>query len=293
MKCPLCKKEINKNELRKNKTIKEIEKIIYKEDTKGNKIERLTKLINEKKKMWENQEQYLNDLINKVVEFQENLKEYRSKYELYFLTWKEKINETFGLYEKKIEELIDLLMKYKQKYNNDLSISIEKYNKIKEKKSFSKNDINSLVNEILTMERNYFNQESKKHKDDVRYHKNYFFEDLVTKSKEFFITPILMMPNISNYNIETLYISKKDFKKGSINKKDYNVHIGYYQIQHLFNIDDYTSTCKLYIKNDKDVSLFPIQKKVIDSKFYEIIPMRDNSDNTHYIFDAKVYDIWY
>ena len=37
---------------------------------------------------------------------------------------------------KKIEELIDLLMKYKQKYNNDLSISIEKYNKIKEKKSF-------------------------------------------------------------------------------------------------------------------------------------------------------------
>ena len=138
------------------------------------------------------------------------------------------------------------------------------------------------------MERNYFNQESKKHKDDVRYHKNYFFEDLVTKSKEFFITPILMMPNISNYNIETLYISKKDFKKGSINKKDYNVHIGYYQIQHLFNIDDYTSTCKLYIKNDKDVSLFPIQKKVIDSKFYEIIPMRDNSDNTHYIFDAKV-----
>ena len=44
----------------------------------------------------------------------------------------------------------------------------------------------------------------------------------------------------------------------------------------------------MYIKNDKDVSFFPIQKKVIDSKFYEIIPMRDISDYTHYIFDAKV-----
>ena len=60
------------------------------------------------------------------------------------------------------------------------------------------------------------------------------------------------------------------------------------EVSIVFDIDDYTSICKLYIKNDKDVSLFPIQKKVIDSKFYEIIPMRDNSDNTHYIFDAKV-----
>ena len=32
--CPLCKQSINKKDLKKNKTMREIEKIIYKEDTK-------------------------------------------------------------------------------------------------------------------------------------------------------------------------------------------------------------------------------------------------------------------
>ena len=49
-KCPLCKSVINKNELVKNKTIREVEKILYKKDTKNHKIRELAKLYEEKKR---------------------------------------------------------------------------------------------------------------------------------------------------------------------------------------------------------------------------------------------------
>ena len=276
--CPLCKNIIEKDKLKINKTIKEIEKILYSEKSKSNKIKELTKLVNEKKKKWEKQNPDLNNLINKIISYQENLRNYREKYELYFKTWKERIKTVFGLYEKKIEELIDLLMRYQEKYNNSITKSINNYNKIKEKSNISSKDISSLVNEVLTMERHYFNMKS---------NNNSSFNNIIQKSNQFFITPILIMPNISNYTLGTIYLGKKDLVK-NINKKDYNVHIGYYQIQHLFDNNKFTSSCRLYIKNDRDVSFFPVQKKVIDSKFYEIIPMKDVSDSNHFIYEAFV-----
>jgi len=276
--CPLCKNIIDKDELKTNKTIKEIEKIIYSEKSKSNKIKELTKLVNEKKKKWEKQNPDLNNLINKIISYQENLRNYREKYELYFKTWKERIKTVFGLYEKKIEELIDLLMRYQEKYNNSITKSINNYNKIKEKSNISSKDISSLVNEVLTMERHYFNMKS---------NNNSSFNNIIQKSNQFFITPILIMPNISNYTLGTVYLGKKDLFK-NINKRDYNVHIGYYQILHSFDTNEFTSSCRLYIKNDRDVSFFPVQKKVIDSKFYEIIPMKDISDSNHFIYEAFV-----
>ena len=277
--CPLCKNIIDKDELKTNKTIKEIEKIIYSEKSKSNKIKELTKLVNEKKKKWEKQNPDLNNLINKIISYQENLRNYREKYELYFKTWKERIKTVFGLYEKKIEELIDLLMRYQEKYNNSITKSINNYNKIKEKSNISSKDISSLVNEVLAMERHYFNMKS---------NNNSSFNNIIQKSNQFFITPILIMPNISNYTLGTVYLGKKDLFK-NINKKDYNVHIGYYQILHSFDTNEFTSSCRLYIKNDRDVSFFPVQKKVIDSKFYEIIPMKDISDSNHFIYEKKIY----
>lgn len=278
-KCPLCNQKIRKVDLKKNKTIREIEKIIYKEDTKNNKIQELTKIVNmKKKKLWENQEQYLNNLINNVVQYQESMREYRKKYELYIIKWKQQIDKVFSQYEKKIENLIDLLLKYKQKYGKDLSESI----KSKEKKS-----INSLVNEIVILDRNFFNEENKKQEINYKYKANGLLEDIIKKSNEFFITPILIMPNISNYNIEILYIDQKEFKKGNINKKDYNVHIGNYKLQHIFDTKNYLVKCKLFINNDRDVSFFPIQKKILDEKFYEIIPMKDISGLIDYNYEAE------
>ena len=278
-KCPLCNQLIKKNDLKKNKTIREIEKIIYKEDTKNNKIEELSKIVNEKKKkLWENQEQYLNNLINNVIQYQENMRQYRKKYELYIIKWKQQIDKVFAQYEKKIEKLLDLLLQYRQKNSKDLSESI---------KSKEKKNINSLVNEIVLLDRNFFNEENKKQEINYKYKANGLLEDIIKKSNEFFITPILIMPNISNYNIEILYIDQKEFKKGNINKKDYNVHIGNYKLQHIFDTKNYLVKCKLLINNERDVSFFPIQKKILDEKFYEIIPMKDISGLIDYNYEAE------
>ena len=278
-KCPLCNQLIKKNDLKKNKTIREIEKIIYKEDTKNNKIKELSKIVNEKKKkLWENQEQYLNNLINNVIHYQENMRQYRKKYELYIIKWKQQIDKVFAQYEKKIEKLLDLLLQYRQKNSKDLSESI---------KSKEKKNINSLVNEIVLLDRNFFNEENKKQEINYKYKANGLLEDIIKKSNEFFITPILIMPNISNYNIEILYIDQKEFKKGNINKKDYNVHIGNYKLQHIFDTKNYLVKCKLLINNERDVSFFPIQKKILDEKFYEIIPMKDISGLIDYNYEAE------
>ena len=283
--CPLCKQSINKKDLKKNKTMREIEKIIYKEDTKKNKINELTKLVDEKKKIWENQGTYVSNLIETVLRYQENLKEYRKQYELFIISWKEKIKKIFDNYEKKLEDLIELLINYKKKYTDDFKLSIIKFNKIKEDNTFTKKDIYSLVNEILTMERRHFNEEIKK---NISPKDKFNFSQIIKLSKEFFIMPILIMPNISVYNIETNYIGKKDLKKGYIKKKDYNVHVGYYQIQYIFDVNKYNALCKLYIKNDKEISIITVQKKVIENKSYEIIPMKDISDYTHYIYETNL-----
>ena len=278
-KCPLCNQLIKKNDLKKNKTIREIEKIIYKEDTKNNKIKELSKIVDEKKKkLWENQEQYLNNLINNVIQYQENMRQYRKKYELYIIKWKQQIDKVFAQYEKKIEKLLDLLLQYRQKNSKDLSESI---------KSKEKKNINSLVNEIVLLDRNFFNEENKKQEINYKYKANGLLEDIIKKSNEFFITPILIMPNISNYNIEILYIDQKEFKKGNITKKDYNVHIGNYKLQHIFDTKNYLVKCKLLINNERDVSFFPIQKKILDEKFYEIIPMKDISGLIDYNYEAE------
>ena len=280
-KCPLCNQIIRKSDLKRNKTIREIENIIYKEDTKNNKIKELTKIANEKrKKLWEKQEKYLDNLINNVIQYQENMREYRKKYEIYIIKWKQQIDKVFAQYEKKVENLIDLLLKYKQKYGKDLSEPI----KLKDKKE---KNINSLVNEIVSMDRSFFNEENKKNENNYKYKANSLLDDIIQKSNEFFITPILIMPNISNYNIEILYIDQKEFKKGKINKKNYNVHIGDYQLQYMFDTKNYLVKCKLLIINNRDVSFFPIQKKILDEKFYEIIPMKDVSGLIDYNYEAE------
>ena len=280
-KCPLCNQIIRKSDLKRNKTIREIENIIYKEDTKNNKIKELTKIANEKrKKLWEKQEKYLDNLINNVIQYQENMREYRKKYEIYIIKWKQQIDKVFAQYEKKVENLIDLLLKYKQKYGKDLSEPI----KLKDKKE---KNINSLVNEIVSMDRSFFNEENKKNENNYKYKANSLLDDIIQKSNEFFITPILIMPNISNYNIEILYINQKEFKKGKVNKKNYNVHIGDYQLQYMFDTKNYLVKCKLLIINNRDVSFFPIQKKILDEKFYEIIPMKDVSGLIDYNYEAE------
>ena len=286
--CPLCKQGIRKKDLKRNKTVREIEKILYNEDSKTKKIKELTKLVNEKKKIWENQESYLNYLINKLLKYEDNIKEYKKEYDAFFSSWKSIIDKIFEQFETKIREILDLLLKYNQKYNNDLKSSIIRINQIKEKNKVSNNDISSLVNEILIMERNHFNEERKKQLKDDGTVPKFSIEGIIKRSSAFFIMPMVIMPNISNYSITFTNITTKDINKGTIKKKDYNVHIGYYQIEYIFEEGKYLGLCQFYIKNDRNISFFVTQKKKIESKYFEIIPMKLVSDSHHNIFEAKI-----
>ena len=62
-KCPICKQNIENNELRDNKIMREIKEIINKDESKKNKINQLSNLINEKKLLWENQGNNLNTVL--------------------------------------------------------------------------------------------------------------------------------------------------------------------------------------------------------------------------------------
>ena len=96
--CPLCKQSIFKGDLKKKKIIKQLEKIMCKNDTRENKIKELSDLIKDQKFKWDN-EGNINNMMNKMIKFQDLLKEYRDEYEKFFVNCKNILDETFEKYE--------------------------------------------------------------------------------------------------------------------------------------------------------------------------------------------------
>ncbi len=300
--CPLCKQNIKKKELKKNKTIAEIEKILYKSDTKNNKVKELSKLIKEKKKKWENQDTYLKDILNELIKYQENLKIYRKEYEKFFMNWKKMFENTLQEYEETINKLINLLITYNEKYSLDFKTLIIKYNEIKKIKEMDEKDgkkeinneknenISILVNEIIDLERKHFN-EGKKDIDDGnvdKINKNYFIDNIINETTSFLLKPIVLIPNLSTYSIGFTNIDRKDLNNGSIKQKGYNVHIGDYQIKYTFGENKFSGLCKFYFKNkNNNAEYFIIQKKGI-YKSYQIFPMKFISNKNFYSYEAQI-----
>ena len=182
-KCPLCKQDINYNELRENKIIKDIEEIINKDNTRKNKVDELSKLIHEKKLVWENQGNDLNIMVDKILKYQEKIKEYRNEYEIFFLRCKALIDKTFDEYEKKLNNLIESLFTF----NKDIKQSIIQYDEINKKNNnnyYTNENIKSLINEILSLERKHFNE---KHNNDFG---------------KIFESPLFISPTISYYVVK-------------------------------------------------------------------------------------------
>ena len=69
------------------------------------------------------------------------------------------------------------------------------------------------------MERNYFNEENKKHSKDDKTKVYYSYDESISKSQKFFITTLFIIPIISNYTIYSINIERKDFNKGKIKKR--------------------------------------------------------------------------
>ena len=299
--CPLCKEKINKKDLKKNTTIREIEKILYKKDKKMNKEKELSKLIKEKKKMWENQEAYIKDILNELLKYQENLKIYRKEYELFFSNLKEMIENILQEYEETINKLINLLITYNEKYSVDFKTLIIKYKELrnikemdeKNKKDEIDNDnkinenIPSLVNEIISLERKHFNEEKKNKDSNNNKNNKYCIEDIIYETTSFLMKPIVILPNLSTYSIGFITIDKKNIENGSIKQKGYNVHIGDYQIKFTFGGNSFSSLCKFYFKNNNNAEYFITLKKELN-KSYQIYPMKLISKKNIFTYEAQI-----
>ena len=257
-KCPLCKQDINYNELRENKIIKDIEEIINKDNTRKNKVEELSKLIHEKKLVWENQGNDLNNMVDKILKYQEKIKEYRSEYEIFFLRCKALIDKIFDEYEKKLNNLIESLFTF----NKDIKQSIIQYDEINKKNKdnyYTNENIKSLINEILSLERKHFNEE---HNNDLG---------------KIFESPLFISPTISYYVITSIYIEKKKLGSFALSKKSYNVHLGDYELSYIINKNNIFSSLSKFnftLKKSRNATFLITQKKYVNSKFIEIIPMK-------------------
>ena len=281
--CPICKQLIKKGELKSSKIIKEIERIIYKDDKKENKIKKLTKLMKEKKLLWEDKGVYLKEVLNKLFNYQENLKEYKKEYEEYFLKWQKSIQKIFEIYENKVQSLISSLLNYLEGLKKKNKIQSNKEEDIANNKD-SDEKIKTLVDKIVSMERNRFNEQNKEILISGALPKN-----LIDEVKKFLYKPFFLMPNIYNYNIITMEFEKKNFNKMTIKKKGYNAHIGDFEIKFKFKYDGiYHSLCQFSFDKNPKSFFFVAQKKIFDDKTCEIIPMKLVNINDNYVYETEV-----
>ena len=264
---------------------------MLKNDTRENKIKELSDLISDKNFEWNN-EGNINNMINKMVKYQDNLKEYRNEYEIFFIDCKKILDETFDKYENKIKGIINSLISYNSNQSFDFKKriieSIEKDKKRKQENN-NKDNVSFLVKEIISMEREHFNSEQKENKFfSPKYDSSLM--NLIKDYNEFLAKPPLIMPNISYYNVISIDLEKKDLNEEYIKKKGYNVHVGDFEIKFKFRQDNfYSSVCKFYFKNNKNsIYLITQKKRMIDSKSFEIIPMKLNSNKNVCTYSALI-----
>ena len=269
-KCPLCKRQIKLSELKENKIIKDIEEILNKDCDKKNKIVELAKLIEDKKRYWENETSNISNLIEKIYALQEDLQKYKKEYDLFLLNIKNLIEKIFEDYNKKIQNLVDSLLKY----NKVTEESINKYALIYNKNQnniYDNNNIKILINEILSLERNHFN--NKTHNE----------------TNQFLNSCIKLIPSINLYHIKELKFTKdiflKDTKRTTIGKhfKLGDFSLGYFidnnklykaLIKFVFNLKDDNTKKMCFL-----ISQFVIYKNIKQ----KLIPMKliQNVGNTY------------
>ena len=289
-KCPLCKQNINYSELKKNEALIEIENILAKEKTVQNKLTDLSYMLNKQKLKYVNKENKLKDIINKILEYQEKIKSYRKEYEAFFLKCKKFLDQTFDEYERKINEVFNLLFSNKEDYK-DLNIKNKASNNIitsPEEKTVC------VIKDILSYERKAFNNKNKNHFNDE--HDKDFQTNILTKENkkivlQFLSIPFLIEPNISYYNIGFINIDKKHLKH-HIKKKGYNEYLGDFFIQYFSEKEkEYSYLCEFRFSSKKrnNMNLFLAQKKIINKKFIEAFPMKfEIDDGEDSLYESEV-----
>ena len=273
-KCPICKQNIQKKELKKNELISEVEQILNKSESHKNKIDELSALIEEKKNLWENQANDINAILNKIFKYQERLEEYKREYEQFFLNCQKVIQKTFEDYQTKTEELVKSLLSYNKMANESIVLCENIYKKNKDN-YYNEKNIKDMINEIMNMERKHFNDKSN--------------ED----TKKFLNSPIKIIPLISPFHIKEMRINKNDIIKcGTITKSGIHYKIGDFKIVYSFKVENgYKGICKFSftVKNKMNACFFVTQNKIRQNGEQNSYPMKlMKNENNNFEYESNI-----
>ena len=274
-KCGLCKGMIKLSELKENKVIKDIEEILNKDANKKEKFEELSHLIIKKKKNWEDQTNNMNLLVEKIFTFQEEFNKYKNEYDLFLTNIKSIIDNSFEECNKKIEILINSLLSY----NKVIDDSVNKYNQIYQKNQNNgyDNNIKSLINEILSLERRKFND---------RTH---------NETSQLLNSVIKFVPSINIYNVKEIKVKKSDFGKDTkLNFSGNHFKVGNYDLAYNINrLNGYKFSCKLNFTlnpdNNKKMCFLMSQYLRVNGVKEQLIPMKlIQTDQKNYSYECEI-----
>ena len=266
--CPLCKQSIDLKELKQNAIIKEIEEILNKNDTKKNKYDELSQLIIRKKQSYESQSININNILDRLFKCQETLRKYKEEYDLFLERMKQIIDKIFNEYNQKIENLINSFLSF----NRINDSTIKKYNDIGSS-LYNNNNIKSLINEILSLERKQFNNN---HKD----------------IEEFLKVSIKIVPSINLYHVKNTNFYTDNFKHDQSQVITGNhFKIGNYELSYTFKPNQKRCFCRLNftLNYDSKKMCFLITQVLSYNNKEAMIPMKlVEEDNKTYTYECKI-----
>jgi hypothetical protein len=271
--CPICQQYITFILLKKNTDIEEVKKILNKNDTKKNKYIELSQLISKKKKNFKDKDVNSSNILERLLKYQDNLKKYREVYNNFLLQIKQIIDQIFNDYNQQIEDLINFF----QPINKIPDSSIEKDNEINrntENKFYNDNNIKSLINEILSLERGKL--------------KNFCHD-----AEKFLKSPIKLVPSIYLYHMKETFLSIQDINQNTYQKfieKDYRI-VGDYTLTYTFEPKKMKCYCRLMFtsKDDTQKMCFLISQILLVNNKVSEFPMKFlRKDNKTYSYECRL-----
>jgi hypothetical protein len=256
--CPYCKQVIYLSEMKENKIINEIQRLLSGDDDKEKQINGLSKLIEDKKKEWFNQNYKIKNINERIEAYKKYIESCKKIYEQFFKKCLELVKKIFDDHFKKTEELAKSFLSY----NNVFKQSMVKYDEIEEnnKKNFyTKDKIKDLIDEILALERKRFNKRDN------------------DKTEEFLTTPINLNPSLCSYsNFEEILLKYPNNSPKNYYLDNKHPEIGIYKLTYTYDKIKYGNQfhCLFeFVLENKNCYFLITQNKLDKDKNITVFPM--------------------
>jgi hypothetical protein len=269
--CPICKQFITLNELKQNIVIKEIEEIINKNTSKKDKFKELSELILRKKQTFQDQAINSNNILERMLKYQEALKSYREEYNNFLLQMKQIIDNIFKENFQKIENLINSLLSF----NKAADTSIQRYNDLyrNNNNNFYNNNIKSLINDILSLERMKFNYNH-------------------TDTEKFLNSSISLVPSINIYHLKDQFLKIVNVDQSGYKYcTGFHFRIGDYELKYNYVPSEMGWNNKLIftLRDDTKKMCFLITQILLINNKETMYPMKFvTQDGKTYTYECKI-----